>query len=136
METLVRYPITTIWHKHSSYLNTVDGESVGSVPAAQLKEFCATGDGVCELHTFDITAAHLSYTTNGDCPAGATFIEGIVKADGTSTASADSSATSAAVSATSSASSLGSLLSGLEGSSASTTAAGSAATGLSLSSIL
>lgn len=56
-----------------------DGTSVGGLPSSKLKDFCgkyllamkkliwalilplATGDGVCETHSFDITAAHLSY---------------------------------------------------------------------------
>ncbi|KAK1066314.1 hypothetical protein LTR33_011621 [Friedmanniomyces endolithicus] len=33
--------------------------SVGSLPASKVKEFCASGDGVCETGGFAITAAHL-----------------------------------------------------------------------------
>ncbi|TKA60736.1 hypothetical protein B0A55_10606 [Friedmanniomyces simplex] len=33
--------------------------SVGDLPASKVKEFCASGDGVCEGGGFDITAAHL-----------------------------------------------------------------------------
>ncbi|KXL48981.1 carbohydrate esterase family 5 protein, partial [Acidomyces richmondensis BFW] len=43
------------------YGDPEDGSSVGDLPSSRLKEFCATGDGVCETHSFDITAAHLSY---------------------------------------------------------------------------
>ena len=44
----------------------------GTVPASKIKEYCATGDGVCELHTFAITPAHLSYGV--DASAAAQFI--------------------------------------------------------------
>nr|OQO24282.1 hypothetical protein B0A51_07984 [Rachicladosporium sp. CCFEE 5018] len=49
-------------------------QSVGNLPASKVKEFCASGDGVCEGGTFSISAAHLSYTSNGDTTAGAQFI--------------------------------------------------------------
>ncbi|KAL8953270.1 MAG: hypothetical protein Q9222_000875 [Ikaeria aurantiellina] len=44
-----------------------NGQSVANVPAADLKEFCAQGDGVCGTpRTFSITSAHLSYGKNAD----------------------------------------------------------------------
>ncbi|KAK1816898.1 hypothetical protein LTR12_008737 [Friedmanniomyces endolithicus] len=48
--------------------------SVSSLPASKVKEFCASGDGVCETGGFAITAAHLSYTTSSDITDGASFI--------------------------------------------------------------
>ena len=33
----------------------------GSVPSSKIQENCATGDTVCELDSFIITPAHLSY---------------------------------------------------------------------------
>jgi len=76
------------------YGDPEDGQAVGSLPSSKLKEFCgkrsarqlqsqehtanndlvAAGDGVCETHGFDITAAHLSYTTGSDISEGAQFI--------------------------------------------------------------
>lgn len=47
-------------------------QSVGSVPAAKVKEYCASGDGVCQTGTFSISAAHLSY--GSDASAAADFI--------------------------------------------------------------
>ncbi|KAG8623966.1 hypothetical protein KVT40_008942 [Elsinoe batatas] len=36
-------------------------QSVGAVPAGKVKQYCATGDGVCQGGGFGISAAHLSY---------------------------------------------------------------------------
>ncbi|PSK55227.1 hypothetical protein B9Z65_2616 [Elsinoe australis] len=47
-------------------------QSVGSVPTAKVKEYCASGDGVCQTGTFSISAAHLSY--GSDASAAADFI--------------------------------------------------------------
>ncbi|KAL8690628.1 MAG: hypothetical protein Q9218_003962 [Villophora microphyllina] len=42
-----------------------NGSPVANVPAADLKEYCAAGDGVCGTpRTYQITAAHLSYGNN------------------------------------------------------------------------
>jgi len=51
-----------------------DGTSVGTLPASKLKEYCATGDGVCETHSYNITAAHLSYGSGSDPTDAAQFI--------------------------------------------------------------
>lgn len=41
---------------------TEDGTAKsGTVPASKIKEYCASGDGVCERHGFYISSAHLSY---------------------------------------------------------------------------
>lgn len=48
--------------------------TIGTVPTADIDELCASGDGVCEKHGFDITAAHLSYGTDGDAATAAAFI--------------------------------------------------------------
>ncbi|KAK0840000.1 hypothetical protein LTR03_010892 [Friedmanniomyces endolithicus] len=98
--------------------------SVGNLPASKVKEFCASGDGVCETGGFAITAAHLSYTTSSDIPDGASFIvqnAGSPSSSSVSNASStasgtDSSSTDASSSSTGSTSGgLGSLggLSGL-----------------------
>lgn len=75
MVTQVRddsYPV--VYHT-STDMHPENGQAVGSVPASKVKSFCASGDGVCETGTFDVTAAHLSYMTNGDLPLGATFAQ-------------------------------------------------------------
>lgn len=41
----------------------------GTVPASKIKEYCAPTDGVCELHTFAITPAHLSYSFDAESAA-------------------------------------------------------------------
>lgn len=42
-----------------------NGLPVGDLPASDVKEFCATGDDVCNGNgTFAITAAHLTYGSN------------------------------------------------------------------------
>ena len=42
-----------------------NGQAVANVPAADLKEYCAQGDGVCGTpRTYQITPAHLSYGNN------------------------------------------------------------------------
>jgi len=47
-----------------------NGQSVGSVPASKLKEFCANGDDVCNgSGTFAITSAHLTYGSNATTAA-------------------------------------------------------------------
>ncbi|KAK5136775.1 hypothetical protein LTR08_002071 [Meristemomyces frigidus] len=84
-------------------------KSVGDLPASQVKEFCASGDGVCEDGTFAISAAHLSYASSSDIATGAAFI--IAAAGGSSTTSSASSTTSSAA-ASSTSSSLG-IFSGL-----------------------
>jgi len=38
--------------------------AVGDMPPGRVKSFCATGDLVCELAIFNVTAAHLSYGAN------------------------------------------------------------------------
>ncbi|KAK6397659.1 hypothetical protein LTR65_004907 [Meristemomyces frigidus] len=102
------------------YGDPEDGTSVGDLPASKLKEFCASGDGVCEDHTFDISAAHLSYSSSSDIEDGAQFIISAAGATATSSGSSSnttsSSTTSSSASATSSSSSLASILSSLSGS--------------------
>jgi len=51
-----------------------DGSSVGSLPAAKLKEYCASGDAVCQNHTGSISSAHLSYGSGSDPTSAAQFI--------------------------------------------------------------
>lgn len=41
----------------------------GTVPASKIKSYCAFTDGVCELHTFAITPAHLSYGVDANSAA-------------------------------------------------------------------
>lgn len=90
------------------YGDPLDGASVGSLPNSKLKEYCAAGDGVCELHGFEITAAHLSYTLGSDITGGAQFIVDTSGVGSSSTTSVSGTASIAA--ATGSASSiLGSL---------------------------
>ncbi|KAJ9620431.1 [4Fe-4S] proteins maturation [Taxawa tesnikishii (nom. ined.)] len=45
------------------------GQGFGSVPSSKVKEFCASGDAVCEDHSGSISAAHLSYGSNADAAA-------------------------------------------------------------------
>ena len=52
-----------------------------NIDAANTKINCAQGDPVCNSQ-FIITAAHLSYTSNGDVPATVQFIQGKVQAGG------------------------------------------------------
>ncbi|KAK0313951.1 hypothetical protein LTR91_011582 [Friedmanniomyces endolithicus] len=98
--------------------------SVGSLPASRVKEFCASGDGVCETGGFAITAAHLSYTTSSDIPDGASFIvqnagspssSGTTNASSTASGSGSSSTDASSSSTGSTSGGLGSLggLSGL-----------------------
>lgn len=52
---------------------------------------------MCEYHTFDITAAHLSYTTDGDIATGAQFIveqSGLSGSSSTTTSSASAASSS------------------------------------------
>lgn len=76
------------------YGDPLDGQSVGSLPSSKLKEYCASGDGVCETHTFDITAAHLSYTTGDDISGGSEFIISAAGLSSSVTSSASSSSSS------------------------------------------
>ena len=39
------------------YGDPENGAAIGDLPKSDVKSFCASGDGVCELHTFAITAA-------------------------------------------------------------------------------
>jgi len=57
------------------YGDPENGEAFGSVSSSLVKSFCASGDDVCQDDSFEVTAAHLSYESNGDLPAGATFAE-------------------------------------------------------------
>ncbi|TID17947.1 cutinase-domain-containing protein [Venturia nashicola] len=49
----------------------------GCLPDTRAKVFCNAGDGVCG-GAFSISAAHLSYTTNGDIAKGAAFAVQII----------------------------------------------------------
>jgi len=50
-----------------------NGQSVGNLPSSVVKEFCASGDSVCDgSGSFAITQAHLTYGNNADDAA--TFI--------------------------------------------------------------
>ena len=54
-----------------------NGQAVSNIPAANLKEFCAQGDGVCGTpRTYQITSAHLSYGNNASDAAN--FIAGLL----------------------------------------------------------
>ena len=54
-----------------------NGQAVSNIPAANVKEFCAQGDGVCGTpRTYQITSAHLSYGQNAT--AAANFIAGLL----------------------------------------------------------
>jgi cutinase len=44
-------------------------QSVGSLPAAKVKEFCASADTVCLKPTGDVTGSHLSYGSVADAAA-------------------------------------------------------------------
>jgi hypothetical protein len=46
-------------------LNQRNRHQVPGYPADRVKEFCASGDGICEQAFRGITAGHLSYGTNG-----------------------------------------------------------------------
>jgi Cutinase len=45
----------------------------GKLPEERSKVFCNQGDGVCG-GAFSISAAHLSYTSNGDIAKGVSFV--------------------------------------------------------------
>ncbi|KAI6840773.1 hypothetical protein KC367_g4254 [Hortaea werneckii] len=84
------------------YGDPLYGQSVGDLPDSKLKEFCASGDGVCETGTFSISAAHLSYTSGSDISEGAEFIESNIGASsGTSSSSEPSSTEPSSSSSTS-----------------------------------
>jgi len=51
----------------------------GKLPDARAKLFCNSGDGVCG-GAFSISAAHLSYTSNGDIGKAVDFITGAIAA--------------------------------------------------------
>lgn len=46
------------------YGDPFNGQSVGTLPASQVKEICASGDTLCEGGGFGITAAHTTYGRN------------------------------------------------------------------------
>jgi cutinase len=48
------------------------------MPKEKAKIFCNAGDGVCNA-AFSISAAHLSYTTNGDIGKAVDFIASVLK---------------------------------------------------------
>lgn len=52
----------------------------GCLPVERTKVFCNSGDGVC-TGAFSISAAHLSYTSNGDIGKGAAFAMEMINAD-------------------------------------------------------
>jgi len=44
-----------------------NGQGVGNIPSANIKEYCASGDSVCDgSGTFAITSAHTTYGNNAD----------------------------------------------------------------------
>lgn len=86
--------------------------SITGLQKSQIKEFCASGDGVCETGTFAITAAHLSYTTNGDTTQGANFILQQAGSGGASSGGSDSSDSGSDSSSGSSSGGLSGLLGG------------------------
>jgi len=49
----------------------------GSLPKSHSLVFCNTGDGVCG-GAFSISAAHLSYTSNGDIQKGVDFVAKVI----------------------------------------------------------
>ena len=56
-----------------------NGQSVGSIDAAKVKEFCASGDTICSSGGTTAGASgsgHLSY--GGDADAAAQFIQGLL----------------------------------------------------------
>ena len=53
----------------------------GSLPSDRTLVFCNSGDGVCG-GAFSISAAHLSYTSNGDIAKGVAFVSKMVDALG------------------------------------------------------
>jgi cutinase len=46
-------------------LNQRNKHQIPGYPANRVKEYCATGDGICEIAFRGITGAHLAYGTNG-----------------------------------------------------------------------
>ena len=63
----------------------------GSLPKSHTMVFCNSGDGVCG-GAFSISAAHLSYTSNGDINKGIEFVAKIVGGAGESVSDAPASA--------------------------------------------
>jgi len=53
----------------------------GKLPESRAKLFCNSGDGVCG-GAFSISAAHLSYTSNGDIGKAVEFISGAINSMG------------------------------------------------------
>lgn len=47
----------------------LNGRAVGNLPAARTKQYCASGDSICEGGGFGITSAHISYGNNADAAA-------------------------------------------------------------------
>jgi hypothetical protein len=46
-------------------LNQRNRHQIPGFPADRVKEFCASGDGICEVSFRGITAGHLGYSSNG-----------------------------------------------------------------------
>jgi cutinase len=63
-------------------LNQRNRHRIPGFPADRVKEFCATGDGICEVAFRGITAAHLSYGSNGMSRQAVDFLVSKIKNNG------------------------------------------------------
>jgi cutinase len=64
----VRFLSSPLWTWHMANPKQFQQE-ITSVPASEVKSFCAKGDDICEKNNFTITAAHLSYGNNAAAAA-------------------------------------------------------------------
>ena len=57
--------------------DSMNGKHSGKIPnfpEDRVKEFCNSGDGICARTISGITAAHLSYGSNGNAEQAASFL--------------------------------------------------------------
>jgi cutinase len=63
-------------------LNQRNRHKIPGYPAERVKEFCANGDGICEAAFRGITAAHLSYGSNGMSRQAVNFLVSKIRNNG------------------------------------------------------
>jgi hypothetical protein len=63
-------------------LNQRNRHRIPGYPPERVKEFCANGDGICEVAFRGITAAHLSYGSNGMSRQAVDFLVSKIKNNG------------------------------------------------------
>ena len=63
-------------------LNQRNRHQIPGFPADRIVEYCASGDGICELAFKGITSAHLAYGTNGMDRQAVDFLVNKIKSHG------------------------------------------------------